>query len=198
MKIVASTKLTRAQRAMGDSRKYGQTSNEVFEAAETKAIEDQEKKTLLVVCSSDKGLCGSIHSGLSRRVRKDLADPEKAKRYDMVVIGEKAKSQLSRTNAKNIVLSFAGVGKDVPTFADAQAIADQIVLLPGDYGNIEILYNKFVNAQSYEPTVIEAFSEEAITASRTSPLLPHVLTVRADNVKPILPLLRLTTKCWPT
>src|ERR1700733_13219729 len=59
MKIVASTKMSRAQRAMTDSRTYGQTSNKVFEEAETKPGEG--KKTLLVVASSDKGLCGGIH-----------------------------------------------------------------------------------------------------------------------------------------
>jgi hypothetical protein len=55
MKIVASTKLTRAQRAMHESRQYGQTSNTVFEQAETKALEGEDKKTLVVVASSDKG-----------------------------------------------------------------------------------------------------------------------------------------------
>jgi len=160
MKIVASTKLTRAQKAMGDSRIYGQTSNQVFEEAETKPIE--EKKTLLVVCSSDKGLCGGIHSGLSRATRRMLEDSPET---DLAIIGEKSKAQLSRSNGKNIVLSFAGIGKDVPTFADAQAIADQICLLPEEYASVRILYNKFINAQSYEATPIEAFSEEAITQS---------------------------------
>ena len=163
MKIVASTKLNRAQRAMTNSRQYGQTSNEVFEQAETKPIEGDDKKTLIVVASSDKGLCGGIHSGLSKRVRKMLIDMPNA---DIVVLGEKCKAQLGRSNGKNIVLSFAGVGKDVPTFADAQAIADQIVLLPTDYADIQIVYNKFINAQSYEATPIEAFSEEAIANSR--------------------------------
>jgi len=65
-------------------------------------------------------------------------------------------------------MSFAGVGKDVPTFADAQAIADQIALLPTDYGSVRIMYNKFVNTTSYEATPIEAFSEEAISNSRES------------------------------
>merc|ERR1712063_222650 len=65
MKVVASTKLTRAQRAMTESRKYGQTSNTVFESAETKPIEGEGKKNLIIVCSSDKGLCGGIHSGRS-------------------------------------------------------------------------------------------------------------------------------------
>lgn len=165
MKIVASTKLNRAQRAMQDSRVYGETSNQVFESAETKPLEGEGKKKLLVVCSSDKGLCGGVHSGLSRYIRRRaVEDPN----FDLVIIGEKCKAQLSRTNAKNIKLSFSGAGKDIPTFSEAQAIADQIVLLSGDYSDVEIVYNKFINATSYEPTGIEAFSEEAIAASGTS------------------------------
>lgn len=160
MKIVASTKLTRAQRAMTESRQYGQTSEQVYESAETKPLED--KKTLWVVCSSDKGLCGGIHSGLTRMTRKEFLEKSD---MDLVVIGEKGKAQLGRSNAKNIVLSFAGIGKDVPTFADAQAIADQIALLPEDYASIKIVYNKFINQTSYEPTPIEAYSEEAFTQS---------------------------------
>lgn len=164
MKIVASTKLTRAQRAMTESRSYGQTSNTVFESAETKSKEG-EGKQLIVVASSDKGLCGGIHSGLSKVARRMLeARPDS----DLIVIGEKSKAQLSRSSGKNIKLSFAGVGRDVPTFADAQAIADQVVSLPEDYGSIRILYNKFINASSYEATSVEAFSEEAITNSRSS------------------------------
>ena len=163
MKIVASTKMTRAQRAMTSSRDYGQTSNTVFESAETKAIEGEGKKTLIVVCSSDKGLCGGIHSGLTKATRRLL---EKIPDADLVVIGEKSKAALGRSNGKQVQLSFAGIGKDVPTFADAQAIADQIVLLPTEYEEVKIIYNKFINATSYEATPIEAFSEEAIANSR--------------------------------
>lgn len=160
MKIVASTKLTRAQKAMVDSRTYGQTSQQVFEEARTKALED--KKTLLVIASSDKGLCGGIHSSMTRATRRIL---EQNPNSDLAIIGEKCKAQLGRSNPKNMVLSFAGLGKDVPTFADAQAIADRIAQLPTDYASIKIMYNKFVNAQSYEPVIVEAFSEEAIAAS---------------------------------
>lgn len=166
MKIVASTKLTRAQRAMTESKTYGETSKEVFDQAETKPLEGEDKKTLLVVCSSDKGLCGGIHSGLSRYIRRLYA--EKPNAYELVILGEKCKAQLQRTQAKDIQLTFSGVGKDIPTFAEAQAIADQVVSLPTDYAEVKVLYNKFVNAQSYEPSTIDAFSEEAIMASRTS------------------------------
>ncbi|KAI0200297.1 ATP synthase F1 gamma [Astrocystis sublimbata] len=164
MKIVASTKLTRAQRAMNESRKYGETSNEVFESAETKPLEAEGKKTLYIVCSSDKGLCGGIHSGLSRYMRRVLNAPD-AQPADLVLIGEKSRAQLSRSNAKDIALTFAGIGKDVPTFADAQAIADQVVQLPTEYSDIKIVYNKFINATAYEATVIEAFSDEAFANS---------------------------------
>jgi F-type H+-transporting ATPase subunit gamma len=170
MKIVASTKLNRAQRAMTESRQYGQTSNTVFEQAETKPLESEGKKTLIVVASSDKGLCGGIHSGLSKKVRRMLNETPDA---DIVVLGEKCKAQLGRSSGKNIVLSFSGVGKAIPTFADAQAIADQISLLPTDYASVQIVYNKFVNATSYDATLMEAFSEEAIKESRELSLANH-------------------------
>lgn len=159
MKIVASTRLNRAQKAMDESRVYGQTSNTVFENAETKPLED--KKTLLVVASSDKGLCGAVHSGLAKATRRIFEEHSNA---DIAVLGEKAKAQLARTHADNLVLSFANI-KDIPTFADAQAIADQIALLPAEYGSVKIIYNTFINAQSYEPVNVDAYSEEAIMQS---------------------------------
>lgn len=165
MKVVASTKLNRAQRAMASSREYGKTSNTVFENAETKPLENEDKKTLIIVASSDKGLCGGIHSGLSKYVRRTLLEKPN---IDLVILGEKCKAQLGRSNSKNIVLSFSSVGKDIPTFADAQAIADQVSRLPTDYASVQIVYNKFVNATSYEPTPIETYSQEAIANSGRS------------------------------
>ncbi|KAG6135313.1 hypothetical protein E4U12_001754 [Claviceps purpurea] len=163
MKIVASTKLNRAQRTMTESRKYGETASEVFQAAETAVPEVEQKKTLIIVCSSDKGLCGGVHSGLSRRIRAYANETTES--FDLVVVGEKCKAQLLRTSPDAIQMSFAGIGKDIPTFADAQAIADQVVMNCSDYTDVKILYNKFVNAQSYEPTFIQAFSEQAIAQS---------------------------------
>lgn len=162
MKIVASTKLNRATRAMQDSRAYGQTSNTVFKEAETKFPEEGDKKTLIVIASSDKGLCGGIHSGLSKYTRRMLAANPEA---DLVVVGEKAKAQMSRSNAKNIKINFAGIGKAIPTFADASLIADQIAALPEKYDSVQIVYNSFVNAQAYEATVIDAYSVETILNS---------------------------------
>ncbi|TVY32248.1 ATP synthase subunit gamma, mitochondrial [Lachnellula subtilissima] len=132
MKIVASTKLNRAQRAMTESRQYGKTSNTVFEQAETKPLESEGKKTLIVVSGSDKGLCGGIHSGLSKQVRRMLVETPDA---DIVVLGEKCKAQLSRSNGKNIVLSFSNVGKNIPTSqkpkrSQTRSLSSQRTMLP--------------------------------------------------------------------
>ena len=178
MKVVASTKLSRAQKAMTESRAYGQTSNTVFDKAETKALEGEGRKTLIIVASSDKGLCGGIHSGLSKQVRRMLVNKPDA---HIAVIGEKCKAQLSRSNGPNFVLSFSNLGKDVPTFADAQAVADQITQLPTNYADVEIVYNRFINATSYEPKTIEAFSEEAIANSRMSMNQTNIMLVLLDS-----------------
>jgi len=166
MKIVASTKMNQAQKSMAESRVYGKTSNKLFEEAEAQPAETG--KTLYIVSSSDKGLCGGVHSSLSKAVRVKLLTNENA---DLVVMGEKCKSQLGRSNPRNMVLSFAGIGKDVPTFATAQAIANQIMSLDTQYDNVEIVYNSFLSPVSYEATTINAFSEESIKAAGTSPSL---------------------------
>jgi len=162
MKVVASTKLSPATRAMAESKAYGATSNTVFEQAETKPLEAEGKKKLLIVVSSDKGLCGGIHSGLSRFVRRKLAAEGN---IDLVIIGDKCKAQLGRSSAQSIQLSFSNIGKEVPTFGEAQAIADQITQLPTEYAGIEIVFNHYNSAVSYEATVVEAFSEDAIKES---------------------------------
>lgn len=163
MKIVASTKMNQAQRSMAEARVYGQTSNSLFENAETKPTGG---KTLYVVSSSDKGLCGGIHSSLSKAVRLKLAENPDA---DVCVMGEKCRAQLSRSHPQNMALSFAGIGKDLPSFAVAQTVANEILSLGNDYDTIEIVYNNYKSPVSYEAETIDAFSESTILASGIYP-----------------------------
>ncbi|ANB13302.1 F1F0 ATP synthase subunit gamma [Sugiyamaella lignohabitans] len=156
--IVASTRLGKAQRAMAISRIYGETTKEVFDKSEA-AVPENSPKKLLIVMSSDKGLCGSIHSQLARAARARL---EKFPDADVVAVGDKTKAQLSRTNAKNIVLSISQIGKEAPTFNEAAVIADQISQLGKQYDDVEVLYNKFVSGVSFEPTIRPAFTTAAI------------------------------------
>ena len=157
MKIVASTRLNKAQRAMASSRVFNKTDSEFNENTEPALVED--KKTLVIVVSSDKGLCGSIHTQISKAARKRFN--ELNGNVDFVAIGDKTKTQLLRTHGDNVKLSFNGVGKQEPNFFEASLIADEIQSL-GEYDNVEILYNKFVNTVSFEPSTFNVYSQEAI------------------------------------
>ncbi|ODQ67318.1 gamma subunit of the F1 sector of mitochondrial F1F0 ATP synthase [Nadsonia fulvescens var. elongata DSM 6958] len=161
MKIVASTKLTKAQRAMEISRVYGTSNDAVYKNAGTVIAEEAPKK-LVVILSSDKGLCGSVHSQIAKAARLYLkSNPES----DVVAVGEKIKAQISRSHAKNLVLSFASIGKDAPTFNEAALIATEIQSLGSAYDDIQIFYNKFVSGVSFEPSHKPAFSQSTIENS---------------------------------
>lgn len=161
MMVVASTRVGKAQRAMQSTRVYGDGTKKVFEESEAKAPEDA-KKNLLVVMSSDKGLCGSIHSQLARAARKYIAENPDT---DIVIVGDKSKAQISRSFPEKIKLSFSGIGKESPTFAEAAIVADAIEGLEEKYDGITLLYNRYITSVSFEPTFAEVFSEESLEAA---------------------------------
>nr|C0HK53.1 RecName: Full=ATP synthase subunit gamma, mitochondrial; AltName: Full=F-ATPase gamma subunit [Ogataea angusta]5LQX_G Chain G, ATP synthase gamma subunit [Ogataea angusta]5LQY_G Chain G, ATP synthase gamma subunit [Ogataea angusta]5LQZ_G Chain G, ATP synthase gamma subunit [Ogataea angusta] len=160
MKVVASTRMGRAQRAMASSRAFREGDSDFFATAETSTPETAEK-TLIIAVSSDKGLCGSIHSQIAKATRAKLQETPNA---DVVTIGDKIKAQMLRTHSSNVVLSFNGVGKEAPTFWEASLIADEIRKL-GDYDKIEVMYNKFVSGVAFEPSVFPSFSPISIEES---------------------------------
>lgn len=157
MKVVASTRLNRAQRAMQASRVFNKSDSEFIANAEPEVAEGE--KTLLIVVSSDKGLCGSIHSQVSKSARRRIEELQR--NVDIVTVGDKVKLQLLRTHADKLKLSFNGVGKEAPNFTEVSLMVDEIAKL-GKYENIEILYNKFVSGVSFEPSKFGVFAAEAI------------------------------------
>jgi F-type H+-transporting ATPase subunit gamma len=138
------------------------------------------------VVSSDRGLCGGIHSSVTKSARKLLAE-EANQDARLVVLGDKSKSQLQRLVPDSLVLTFNQIGKDVPTFADAAVIADYITKSGVEYDSVRytcpafcvcnvnhpayllqvnIVYNRFVSAISYEASVIEVVNEGALREAR--------------------------------
>lgn len=156
---------------------------ELFKHAEPNA-ETTSPRKLIIVVSSDKGLCGGIHSSVSKGTRRLLstgtvaADPkpgeEKANESTVppandspvVVIGDKSKSQLSRAIPQNFVLTMNQIGKDIPTFADAAAVADLVVKSGIKYDSVVIVYNKYVSAIAFEAGTMEVLNEKGLRESR--------------------------------
>ncbi|KAH9021628.1 ATP synthase F1 gamma [Lactarius hengduanensis] len=161
MKMIASSRLAKAQRAMRSGKQYGIANSEVFQNAQP---EEAPKRKLFIVISSDKGLCGGIHSSVSKATRRSINTGENGGSTDspIVVIGDKAKAQLSRTIISNFSVTFNQIGRDIPTFADAAGVADLVVKSGIKYDAIAIVYNKFVSALSYEAAVMEVLNEEVL------------------------------------
>ncbi|KAF9460384.1 ATPase, F1 complex, gamma subunit domain-containing protein [Collybia nuda] len=176
MKMIASTKLAKAQRAMQAGKQYGLANAEVF--AHTPSDKPTPNK-LFIVISSDKGLCGGIHSSVTKATRRALnndadsplapAEGAVAQQIDsaspIMVIGDKSKAQLMRAVGGNLRMSFNQIGRDIPTFADAAGVADLIVKSGVKYDSVVIVYNKFVSAISYEAAAIEVKGEEGLRES---------------------------------
>lgn len=82
-----------------------------------------------------------------------------------MIIGDKSKAQLTRTISKSFALTFNQIGRDIPTFADAAAVADLIVQSGVKYDSVVIIYNKFVSAISYEAAAMQVKGVEALKGS---------------------------------
>jgi len=164
MKMIASTKMVKAQRAMGAGKSYGEANAEIFKTASPK---EPPKRKLFVVVSSDKGLCGGVHSSLSKLLRRTLIGPEATAdpASPIVVIGDKAKAQLSRHLVKNFLLTVNQIGKDVPTFTDAAGVVDLVAQSGVQYDSAVILYNKYVSAIAYESVMKEVHPASALESS---------------------------------
>jgi len=164
MKMIASTKLAKAQRAMQSAKDYGIANTEVFKHT---SPDTPPARKLFIVVSSDRGLCGGIHSSVSKTTRKAIKpppgeQPTAAPDSPIVILGDKSKAQLSRALPQNIVLSFNQIGKDVPTFADAAAIADKIAQAGIEFDEVNIVYNAFLSVIAYEARTVKVLNEQTL------------------------------------
>lgn len=163
MKMIATTRLNKAQAAMKVAKQYGAANVQIFNEADVTKEAESGQKTLWIVVSSDRGLCGGIHSSVSKAAKRSLDGA--GQDVPVVVLGDKPKQQLSRAIPNNLILSFNQIGKQVPTFQDACAIADQIEELKPEYDVVKIIYNKFVSSISYEAAVMEVHNSTSLKAS---------------------------------
>jgi len=160
MKMIASTKVARAQRIMDAARAYGKSSNDVWKHTET--VVPSSPKTLLIACSSDRGLCGGIHSSISKATKRIIAVEPTAQ---IAVIGMKSKAQLQRDNRSKIQISFEAVSKNLPTYTEAALVADQIMKSGVEFTDGKLVYNQFKSVIAYEASTLPFYSYNTIETS---------------------------------
>lgn len=158
MKMVSAAKYARAERDLKQARPYGEGATAFYERAEVTSTEEKPAK-LLIAVTSDRGLCGAVHSGVARTIRNELQiDDSNTK---VVCIGDKSRSILQRLYAKNLILVASEVGRKPPSFLDAAKIADEIAKL--DFQSGKIVYNKFKSVVSYQVSDLPLYSLEAVS-----------------------------------
>merc|ERR1712168_114337 len=161
MKMVSAAKYARAERELKPARPYGAGAASFYEKAEVKGEEDKPTQ-LIVACSSDRGLCGAIHSNISKSIKAQLA--EDASNAAILCVGDKSRPQLSRTLSANIIGQVKEVGRKPATFEDAGRIATFILNSGLDFGSGKIIYNRFRTVVSYDTIEMPFFSPDAINA----------------------------------
>lgn len=123
----------------------------LFEKSEVLS-DERNPNHLIVAVSSDRGLCGGIHSNIFKAIRSTMAERPANSTTNIVCIGDKVRTILQRKFRKNILLGFSEVGKKPPVFAEASFIARQILSTGVEFESAEIVYNKFKNVISYRTT----------------------------------------------
>lgn len=161
MKMVAAAKLRKSQDAIVQLRPFAAKLDEILTGlnsalrnAETENIYAARKQTsgkvLIVVVTSNKGLCGAFNANVVREARRIMTEkyPEQAGRGDLwfVTIGKKGNDLLKRLKC-NILEEHSELWSAL-TFENAARLADRLIglYLSKEYDSIEIVYNQFKNA----------------------------------------------------
>uniref|UniRef100_A0A9J8DA94 ATP synthase subunit gamma n=1 Tax=Cyprinus carpio carpio TaxID=630221 RepID=A0A9J8DA94_CYPCA len=165
MKMVSAAKYSRAERSLKSARVYGTSAMALYEKAEIKAPEDKNKHVIIGV-SSDRGLCGAIHSSVAKAIKSEIAKLSGAGKEVMIVnVGDKLRGLLYRTHGKHILINCKEVGRKPPTFTDASVIATELLDSGYEFDQGSIIYNRFRSVISYKTDEKPLFSIDTVASS---------------------------------
>ena len=164
MKMVAGAKLRRAQAQVEAGRPYAHLMQQILSdlAAHVTTLESPQplltgtgkaKTHLILVATSDRGLCGSFNSSLIKQAKKTIeACQSNGQTVKLFCIGQKGKAMLEKDYGSLIVESVSGIGYPRLYFSDAQGIANTLLTLFKDdsFDVCTLIYNHFKSALSQD------------------------------------------------
>jgi len=166
MKMVAAAKLRRAQEQAEAARPFSDRMDRMMSSLSVGVSEGGSGPELLVgngksdthlilVMSSDRGLCGGFNTNIVRevvrRIERLLSEDKKVK---LLCVGRKARDVLRRRYGNLILASFEDVGRRNLSYADALKIGEKVLDLfdQGEFDVCTVVYNKFQSAISQTVT----------------------------------------------
>ncbi len=162
MKLVAASKMRRAQTAKENAQDYAKRFRQIMAglaASETEISHplleerDSPKRALILAISSDRGLCGGFNNNLSRQVVTWVNDiKDIVGEVDVSTCGRRVNAFMrSRVEIRDY---YEGV-TEKPNFADAARIGDDVMnaFIAGEYDFVYLAYNRFRSALSQVPVL---------------------------------------------
>jgi len=166
MKMVSAAKYARAERDLQKARLYSDAFPLKFrEEAKPEGVKPGSSPTLIIAITSDRGLCGAVHSSVARKIKSILAATDKPENIKIVCVGDKSRALLARAFPKNVLLAYNNFGKKPPTFADAQEVARDILESGYNFDQGIVVYNKFKTVVSYLTSDQPVFSLDQMSNS---------------------------------
>lgn len=174
MKMVAASKLRKAQNAILKMRPYAAKLKEILQnlsasldSGEVNVYAEQRKpeKILLVVITSNRGLCGAFNANILRttqqRINNEYAAQKDSGNISILTIGRKA-TEFFGKREYNVVSSHDSIF-DSLTYDNAAAIATSVMdsFAAKQYDKVEIIYNQFKNAAVQQLSVEQFLPIEA-------------------------------------
>ncbi len=164
--MVAAAKLRRAQEAAEAARPYSSQMEKVMSSLASKVSVDENSSKLLagtgklgthllVVATSDRGLCGAFNANIVKEARLKAEKLEsEGHKVLFYLIGRKGRPIIKRFYPDQILKYFDTTGAKTPGFDEAKAIADDLTVLieDGKYDVAHLFYSKFKSALVQEPT----------------------------------------------
>jgi len=166
MQMVAAAKLRRAQSAAEAARPYAERMENVLGNIASSITPSPESPKLLIgtgkddvhlllVCTSERGLCGGFNSSIVRLAREHINKLQAAgKTVKIICVGRKGYDQLKRQYEKQIVETIDLRGVRQLGYENAAGIAQKIVARfeAGEYDVVTLFYSRFKSVVSQIPT----------------------------------------------
>lgn len=159
MKLVSAAKLNKAQIRILGLRPYSTelegTVRTVSALAQNYSNEfflpKNNNKAVVLVISSDKGLCGGYNSQLAKTVRR-FVNERKDEDLKFFWIGKKVRDLISKEVNSGKTFTFA---KIEPAYEEVRKIADELgsLFINGEVGKVYVAYNSFVSAIAFDSQV---------------------------------------------
>ena len=177
MKLVAASKLKRAQDRILQMRPYSEKLNEMLsnimsgmEGGSSLSFNKQRevKNVLIVLITSDKGLAGGFNTNLIKTARRviDETYPSQKKKGGVTIlpVGKKGYDFFKKDKDLKFINDHISVMNGL-TFSDSQKISESLMTAFGEekYDVIELVYAKFINAAT-QRFMLERFLPVAATA----------------------------------